>query len=112
MRVVYMAHPAGAPTPEEHRANLARAKRWFRWAAEQGVSVIADWIIYCEVWDDANPVQRGNGLEHDDAAIRRCDAVWLVGGRVSYGMERACLTAGDAGIPVADWTHLGEEPPA
>ena len=113
MKLVYMAHPAGAPTKAEHRANIERAKRWFAWAAGQpGVSVIADWIIYCEVWDDFDPVQRAAGLDADDAAIRRCDEVWLVGGRISAGMHRAARTAERVCKTVIDLTALGDEPPA
>ncbi len=109
--VVYLAHPAGAATREQHLANLARAKRWFAWAARQGVAVVADWIIYCEVWDDFDPAQRWAGLAHDDAQIRRCDEVWMVGGRVSGGMARGRETAKAAGVPAVDLTFLGEEPP-
>ena len=109
--VVYLAHPAGASTKEEHLANRARAKRWFRWAAEQGVAVVADWIIYCEIWDDFRPKQRVAGLAHDDAHIACCHAFWAVGGRWSSGMLRGRETARRAGIPVVDLTYLGEEPP-
>jgi len=109
--VVYLAHPAGAPTREEHAANLARARRWFRWVAEQDYPVVADWILYCEAWDDFDPALRARGLSHDDAQIRVCGEVWLVGGRVSFGMARAIETATAHGIPVRDLTHLGDEPP-
>ena len=111
-RLVYLVHPAGAPTREEHRSNLARAKRWFAWAAGQpGVSVIADWIIYCEVWDDFDPALRAVGLDADDAAIRRCDEVWLVGGRISAGMQRAAQTARLADKIIRDLMLYGDEPP-
>lgn len=111
MKVIYLAHPAGADTPEEHLANLARAKRWFRWAAFQGVAVIADWIIYCEVWDDFDEAQRAMGLDHDDAMIARCDEYWMVGGRISKGMDRGRSKAWAEGMEVVDLTSLGDEPP-
>ncbi len=109
--VIYLAAPAGAPTKREHGRNLARAKRWLGWAARQGYAVIADWIIYCEVWDDFNAEDRAQGLAHDDAMIRRCDEFWMVGGRISEGMARGKATAEACGIKIVDLTGLGLEPP-
>lgn len=109
--VIYLAAPAGAPTKTEHGRNIARAKRWLSWAARQGYAVIADWIIYCEVWDDFNAEDRAQGLAHDDAMIRRCDEFWMVGGRISEGMARGKATAEACGIPIVDLTRLGKEPP-
>lgn len=112
-KVIYLAHPAGAATIEEHRANLARARRWFDWIARQpGVVPTADWILYCEVWSDFDPVLRAKGLDADDVIISRCDEVWLVGGRISSGMARGVVTANAHGVKVVDMTGLGDEPPA
>ena len=111
MRVVYLAHPCGAPTKEGHLANLERAKRWFAWAVDQDVVVIADWIIYCEVWDDFAPVLRAKGLDHDDAMIARCDEYWMVGGKKTDGMLRGGVHAVSEGVKVVDYTGLGPEPP-
>lgn len=112
MKVIYLAHPCAAETPEEHEANLARALRWFRWAIDQDVAVIADWILYCRVWDDFDDMRRDKGLEHDDAMIALCDEFWMVGGRVSAGMYLGKGTAIAAGVRIVDHTGLGEEPPA
>ncbi len=112
MKVVYMAHPCGAPTKVQHLANLERAKRWFAWAITKNAAVIADWIIYCEVWDDFDPELRAEGLEHDDAMIKRCDEFWMVGGKVTDGMQRGMKSASLHGVIVRDLTHLGKEPPA
>lgn len=101
-----MAAPAAGVTAAEHLENLARAKRWFAWIAEGGNAVIADWIIYCEVWNDFDPCHRERGF----ALIRRCDEYWMVGGRVSSGMARGRAVAEAAGVPVVDMTPYGEEP--
>lgn len=112
MKVVYMAHPCGAPTKVQHLANLERALRWFRWIVDQDIAVIADWLLYCEVWDDFDDVRRSMGLDHDDAMIAKCDEFWMVGGQISGGMARGELTAHATGVPVKDLTGLGKEPPA
>lgn len=100
MRVVYIAHPYGGSADLRERA-----KRWFRWAAvHQRVSPVADWIIMTELLDETN---REFGLKCDVALVKRCDEVWLVGGRVSPGMK----VESDAGRLVRDLTSLGPEPP-
>lgn len=111
MKLVYMAHPMGSATKAGLEGNLARAKRWFTWCVSEEVAVIADWIIYGEVWDDFDPKLRAIGLTHDDEMIRRCDEFWMVGGRISAGMERGKETATRHGLFVKDLTHLGAEPP-
>lgn len=111
MKVVYVAHPVGAPTPEGVAQNLARARRWLRWILRHyEVAVVADWS-YCELLDDHNPADRAFGLACDEATVKRCDEIWLVGGVVSSGMRHERDTAAMAGVRVVDLTFLGAEPP-
>jgi hypothetical protein len=105
MKVIYLAHPLSGDVP----GNLARAKRWLRWAQAAFAShaVIAPWIQAVELHDDdANAEHRERGLLRDEAVAARCDAVLLVGGRVSEGMAREARVA----KAVIDLTRLGEEP--
>jgi hypothetical protein len=111
--IVCMAHPLGAPTAEGITANLARARRWFKWLLETfpNVDFGANWILWCESLDDMNPEHRARGLAFDDEEIKRMDGFWMVGGRVSSGMARGRDLALSLGKPVVDLTALGEEPP-
>lgn len=104
--VLYLAHPVSGDVP----GNVARAKRWLRWACRAfgACAVIAPWIQAIELGeDDSNPVQRELGLRRDEAIAARCDAVLLVGGRRSSGMAREASVA----RAVIDMTMLGDEPP-
>jgi len=103
MRMVYLAHPYGGD-PD----NLKRALRWFTWVARnyRDVAPVMDWHLMCQVLEE-NVLNREYGLECDIEIARRCDEIWLVGGRVSAGMKRE-----SAGHPcVRDLTALGFEPP-
>lgn len=108
VRVVYVAHPLNAPTEAERNANIARAARWCAWAFKSGYAPVADWIVLASQLDES---WREQGLRADCALIKRCDELWLVGGRVSEGMRIEAAAARLVGVPVKDLTALGEEPP-
>lgn len=116
MRVAYLAHPVGALTQSDVDRNIFRAMRWYRWACNTfpDRAFVANWIVDVEVFygTDAGPnyatnIERIRGLRRDDAVIKRCDEVWLVGGEISSGMARAKARA----KCLYDFTRLGPEPP-
>lgn len=109
LKVVYLAHQLGAGHDRE--ANRQRAMLWVAWATlAHPVAVVADWITLSGVLAET-PANREIGLASDLALVARCDEVWLVGGRVSPGMELEAAEARRLGKPVIDLTHLGPMPP-
>lgn len=96
-------------------ANLMRARRWYAFFCRNrdrlGFDVAADWILWCELLDDANPAERAAGLQFDSEMVRRLDGVVLVGGRISAGMAVEVQIAKEHGKDVLDWTAYGIEPP-
>lgn len=106
-KLVYIAHPLSGP---DHATNRANAAKWCAWAARQGVSPIADWIILSGELAET-PENRALGLDCDFAAIRRCNELWLVGGRVSEGMKLEADYARSGGVTVRDLTWYGVAAP-
>lgn len=107
MKVVYIAHGFSAPTIEEMSANRARAAKWVAWAAvTQDVSPVCSWIVLTAELPET-PGMRTLGLEIDKAQVKRCDEIWMCGGRVTSGMAIEASVA----KKVVDLTHLGEWPP-
>lgn len=107
MKVVYLCHPVSG----DIEANLRSARDWVRWAETyHDVAIVASWIIECEIWDDNNPTHRAAGLCRDLAVLERCDEVWLVGPRVSEGMQREANHGLDVGLEVYDYTGLAAPP--
>ncbi len=106
--IAYIAHPLSGPDREQNRVNAAR---WCVWAARsRGVAPVADWIVLSGGYDES-PANRAMGLACDLALVARCDELWLVGGRVSPGMQAEADEARRLGIPVVDLTALGALPP-
>ena len=115
-RVVYLAHPVGAATVDGVRANLAAAKRWL-WELRKATdwSICAPWISGVEVALDAGVAEgeeRKRGIPDNLAVVERCDAIVLVGGRVSIGMALERDHASACGLRVIDLTDLGAVCPA
>jgi hypothetical protein len=85
--VVYLGHPLSAPTREGIEANRRSAAKWAVWIAKTfRVAVSADWIWMTGELDET-PENRAFGLECDRALVARCDAMVMVGPRVSEGMR-------------------------
>ncbi|KKM92267.1 hypothetical protein LCGC14_1220200 [marine sediment metagenome] len=107
-QVIYLAHPVGAETPEGVRENIENAKMWVYWAIiNYDVAVVANWIYYCEVLDDHNPEHRAQGMRHGLDVLERCDELWLVGGRVSSGMDKEAKHSRLHAMVVRDFTSWG-----
>lgn len=102
--VVYMAHRVRGDID----LNLYRAKLWYRYLVEvHNLTVIANWIVNVEVFDDNNPDHRRIGMENNKKQIKLCDALYLVGPAISQGMYEEAAFACSIGRPVADFTYLG-----
>lgn len=108
----YMAHPLAdfeGTTREQH---IARAKRWMQWLTEKfEVAVSANWILVAEFWPETVE-NRTKGLEFDQLHAMRQDLIFLVGGRVSSGMQIEKEALERSGGIVLDLTGFGVEPPA
>lgn len=99
--VAYLAHPVGAPDRAGIDATLANARAWLRFLVDTtDLAVSAPWMPYVEALSEDK--YRDRGLEDDLAMLERHDAIVLVGGRVSRGMEMERTHAMDLGLPVVD----------
>jgi hypothetical protein len=118
MKLIYLAHPLSAKRHDgsvDHLGilkNIEQARRWFKWACDHypDYAFNATWIMNCEVYNDANSEERRQGMERNNAHIQRCDALWLLGPKVSEGMLEEAAFAWQKCIPVYDLTSEGLDP--
>ncbi len=108
MKVVYIAAPLTADTPEGIAENRRVGALWAAWAALSGFSPVCSWIVLTGVLSEE---YRELGLKCDCAQVERCDSVWLCGGRISGGMRVEALHAYRREIPIFDLTVMGRLPP-
>lgn len=113
MIVAWMLHPLRGYGKYTADDNLARAKRWMKWCLRNlpEIETCADWILWCELLDDANPEERARGLKYDQEMTRRCDMIILTGGHTSSGMQSDITIASKEGKMVLDLLDFGDEPP-
>lgn len=107
--IVYVAHPVSGDVG----ANIKAAFGWMEWLLRRWprVAWIAPWIVDAHVLDDGDELDREAGLVRDEAVVGLVDALLLVGGRVSAGMERERAAALLAGAAAIDFTAAGARPP-
>jgi len=108
VRVIYLAHPVAGDV----KANLASARRWIRWIVDNytDIAICAPRIPYVESLRDECVQDRLRGTRDDLEILARCDEVWLVGDRVSSGMEAEKTVAMKLGKPILDLTGKGLGP--
>lgn len=115
MKTVYLAHPLSSPTRSGVLLNLDRAKRWYKWACDHywpDFSFNCMWVLNCEVYDDADAIQRSRGMQRNFAHIKNCDELWLVGEDLSGGMlDEAVFAHEECRIPVYNLTGFQVPPP-
>lgn len=107
MKAIYLAHPVGAPTHDGIAANLESARRWLKLLIDgcPDVAWCVSWLPYLDVIDDSG-ANRERGLRDDCEMVRRCDAIALVGVRVSVGMRTEADAAAANGRPAIDVTGM------
>lgn len=67
--------------------NIDAARRYSRFAVEQGYIPIAPHLLFPQFLNDANPKERRLGLFFGNALMSKCSEVWVFGSHISAGME-------------------------
>jgi hypothetical protein len=92
MKLVYIASPYHANTPEEMERNRqaahAACEEAYRLGRLNGIKIIPVTPIgNFPYLDDNKPDERAQALHMGIALLSKCDELWVAGGRVSEGMK-------------------------
>ncbi len=77
--------------------NVENARRYSRFAFEQGCIPIAPHLLFTQFLDDNNPREREMVMHFGDVLMSQCREVWVFGDTISPGM--------DAEIKRAQWKN-------
>ncbi len=93
--LVYIASPFSGDTKQ----NIECAKRYCRFAVNNGCIPLAPHLHYPQFMDDEDPDQRELGLRFALVLLSKCDELWVMGNTISGGMVMEIAKAERRGIP-------------
>lgn len=103
--IVYICSPCSGDVD----ANTAAARRYSRFAVEQGYIPIAPHLLFPQFLDDDNPKERQLGLFFGNAIMSKCSEFWVFGDTITSGMEEEIERAGWKNYRVRYFTNECEE---
>lgn len=80
--IVYICSPYAGDVSK----NVENARRYSRFAVEQGCIPIAPHLLFPQFMDDTNPRERQLALFFGNAIMSKCAEVWVFGSNRSPGM--------------------------
>lgn len=94
-KLVYIASPLSGDVEQ----NLSFARQACLSAMAQGTTPFAPHLLYPQMLDDNDPLQRELGMKMGNQMLALCDELWLCGDRISPGMAGEMKLAEKLGIP-------------
>ena len=89
--------------------NIENARRYCGFAVKQGAIPVAPHLHYPQFLDDTDNEQRELGLFFGMVWLRKCDALWFFGDRISDGMKREIQAARRHGLQIKQFNNNLEE---
>ena len=86
----------------DYEQNIEVAKRFLRFAINQGVAPYAPHLLYPQCLDDTNPIEREIGISSGIAFLDACDELWFIDypSGPSEGMQKEIEWAVQKGIRI------------
>lgn len=81
--LVYVCSPFSGDTLK----NTENARRYSRFAFEQGRIPIAPHLLFTQFLDDHDPIEREMGMHFGNVLMSLCREVWVFGDIISPGMD-------------------------
>ena len=98
MKRIFICSPYSGDTPEQISKNVSVAKHACLFAIRKGHAPFAPHLIYPLILDDDVAQEREAGIDAGLEFLSVCDEVWVIGPRISRGMEKEIEYAKYIGI--------------
>ena len=89
-----------SPLAGEIEKNLSNARRYSRYAVEQGAIPIAPHLLFPQFMDDGDKPQRALGIFFGLVLMGKCDEMWVFGSAFSQGMKIEITKAKKRGLRI------------
>ena len=89
--------------------NTENARRYSKYAVEQGAIPIAPHLLFPQFMDDCDKAQRELGLFFGMVLMGKCDEMWVFGSAFSQGMKIEIAKAKRRGLPIRYYNEQCEE---
>ena len=89
--------------------NTENARRYSKYAVEQGAIPIAPHLLFPQFMDDCDKAQRELGLFFGMVLMGKCDEMWVFGSAFSQGMKIEIAKAKRCGLPIRYYNEQCEE---
>ena len=103
--IVYICSPYSGDVEN----NTTAARRYSRFAVEQGYIPIAPHLLFPQFLNDDSYRERQLGLFFGNAIMSKCSEVWVFGDTITSGMEEEIERAGWKNYRVRYFTNECEE---
>ena len=81
--IVYICSPFSGDT----ETNLENARRYSRFAVDQGYLPITPHLLFPQFMDDSNEAERNLAMRMNIILLTKCAELWAFGDRISKGMS-------------------------
>ena len=103
--IVYICSPFSGDT----ETNLENARRYSRFAVDQGYLPITPHLLFPQFMDDSNEAERNLAMRMNIILLTKCAELWAFGDRISKGMSIEIARARRKGQTVRFFTNDCEE---
>ncbi|MBR6029421.1 MAG: DUF4406 domain-containing protein [Clostridia bacterium] len=102
--LVYICSPFSGDT----ETNLENARRYSRFALDQGCIPITPHLLFPQFMDDSIPAERDLAMQMNMTLLTKCEELWAFGDRISEGMSIEITRARQEGKPVRFFSGQGD----
>lgn len=96
MKLVYICSPFSG----DIEGNTKKAQDYCMEAIKENCTPIAPHLLYPQILDDSNPIERKKGIQMGLDILEVCDEIWVYGQNLTAGMIREVNLARLKKIPV------------
>ena len=96
MKIIYVASPYAG----DIKKNTKFAINACRFVVKQGLAFFCPHLLYPNILNEHDPMQRQLGMEMGIAMMKNCDELWCFGEQISYGMMAEIEEAQNLSLPI------------